>query len=253
MKFENKVAIVTGAGGGIGRAVATSLASEGAAIVVNDIRQEPLDKVADEIRALGQKVLAMKADVTNSKEIYQMVQSTLNEFGRIDILVNVAGGPARGDKRTLFHEAEEETWNSVIDLNLKGTLICCHAVIRQMLQQRYGKIVNIGSVQGMVGSSIGFADYSAAKAGVIGFTKSLAKEVVSFGINFNCVSPGVVATPQLFWLPEEVIEKLKDSVYLKRLGKPEEIANLVVFLVSDEASYITGQNYAICGGRSLGL
>jgi NAD(P)-dependent dehydrogenase (short-subunit alcohol dehydrogenase family) len=147
----------------------------------------------------------------------------------------------------------EEVWNSIIDLNLKGTLVCCHAVIKNMIQKGSGKIINIGSVAGMIGSSLAMADYSAAKAGVIGFTKALAKELGSYGINVNCVSPGPIATPLLFTtLEEENLKKLESSTYLKRLGKPEEVANVVVFLASDEASYITGQNYAVCGGRSLG-
>ena len=137
-------------------------------------------------------------------------------------------------------------------LNLKGTLACCHEVIKPMLKKGSGKIINIGSIAGMIGSSIGMADYSAAKAGVIGFTKALAKEVGSYGINVNCVSPGPIGTPHLFTLEPETLKKLESFTYLKRLGKPEEVANVVVFLASDEASYITGQNYAVCGGRSLG-
>ena len=252
MKLKNKVAIVTGAAGGIGQAIAIRLAKEGAAVIINDINLEVLNKVADGIKAFNSKVIAVRANVTKSKEIKQMVNTTLDKFGKIDILVNVAGGAARGKERGYFHEVPEKAWNSVIDLNLKGTLVCCQAVIEHMIQKRKGKIINIGSVTGMIGSSVKMADYSAAKAGVIVFTKSLAKELGPYGINVNCVSPGPTATPHLFLLEKETVEKLKSFTYLKRLGKPEDIANMVVFLASDEANFITGQNYAVCGGRSLG-
>ena len=252
MSLKDRVAIVTGAAGGIGRVVATSLARERANIVVNDIYLEPLNKVADEIKAMGRKAIAIKADVTKTEEIRQMVKTTLDEFGGVDILVNVAGGAARGEGRGFFHETTEQVWASIISVNLMGTLICCHEVIGHMMQRRSGKIINIGSVAGMLGSSQAMADYSAAKAGVIGFTKSLAKELGQYGININCVSPGPIATEHFFTLPEEVKEKLKSHTYLKRLGKPEDIANMVVFLASDEANYIVGQNLAVCGGDSLG-
>jgi NAD(P)-dependent dehydrogenase (short-subunit alcohol dehydrogenase family) len=252
MRLENKVAIVTGAASGIGQAIAMRLAKEGAILVLNDIVLEPLNKFADEIKAMKHKAIVVKADVTNSKEIEQMVKRTLDEFGAVDILVNVAGGAARGKDRDYFYKVSEKTWNSVIDINLRGTLTCCHAVIGHMLQRRKGKIINIGSVAGMIGSSNLQADYAAAKAGIIGFTKALAKELGPSGINVNCVSPGPIATPHFFTMEEEARKRLESNTWLKRLGKPEEVANLVVFLVSDEAGYITGQNYAICGGRSLG-
>ena len=252
MKLENKVAMVTGAGGGIGEATAIRFAKEGAHLIVDDVSSETVKKVASEIKGMGRKVIALKADVTNSKEVKQMVKNALDEFGRIDILANVAGGAARGEKRGYFHEVSEDAWNSVIDLNLKGTLLCCHAVIEPMMENRSGKIINIGSVAGMIGASMAMADYSAAKAGVIGFTKALAKELGPYGINVNCVSPGPIGTPHFFTLDQETVKRLESFTYLKRLGKPEEVANVVVFLASDEASYITGQNYAVCGGRSLG-
>jgi NAD(P)-dependent dehydrogenase (short-subunit alcohol dehydrogenase family) len=252
MKLQNKVAIVTGAAGGIGEAIAVRLSKEGAALVINDIAEKPLGEVADRIRSMEGKVLAIRADVTNSSEIVEMVERALKEYGVIDVLVNVAGGSARGEGRGYFHEVKEEYWTAVIDLNLKGTLVCCHAVIKHMLQRKAGKIISIGSVSGMIGASFAMADYSAAKAGIIGFTKALAKELGPHGINVNCVSPGPIATPPLFTLEKETIEKIKGTTYLKRFGKPEEVANLVAFLASEEADYITGQNYAICGGRSLG-
>ncbi len=252
MKLADKVALITGAGGGVGEATAVRFAREGANLILNDISSDALKKVASKIDEMGRKVLAVKADVTNGKEVKQMIKEALDVFGRIDILANVAGGAARGERRGYFHEVSETAWNSVIDLNLKGTLLCCHAVIGPMMKNRSGKIINIGSVAGMIGASMAMADYSAAKAGVIGFTKALAKELGPYGINVNCVSPGPIGTPHFFTLEQETIKRLESFTYLKRLGKPEEIANLVIFLASDEASYITGQNYAVCGGRSLG-
>jgi 3-oxoacyl-[acyl-carrier protein] reductase len=252
MKLEKKVAIVTGAGGGLGSAIALALAAEGAAVVVNDIAIGSLKEVAERMESDGRSVLKSEANVTKTGEVKRMVKAALDRFGIIDILVNVAGGSARLRQPGPFHDLPDEDWNAVIDLNLKGTLICCHQVIRSMIEGGGGRIINIGSVAGMIGSSVGMADYTAAKAGVIGFTKSLAKELASYGINVNCVSPGSIETPLYHTLVPEAQEKLKTGIYLKRLGRPEEVANLVVFLASDEASYITGQNYAVCGGRSLG-
>jgi NAD(P)-dependent dehydrogenase (short-subunit alcohol dehydrogenase family) len=252
MRLEKKVAIVTGAGGGLGRAIAMTLSTEGATLVLNDIATGPLTEVADKIASIGRSALVSEANVTKAEEVKQMVKAALDRFGAIDILVNVAGGSARLRKPGPFHDLPDAYWNAVIDLNLKGTLICCHEVIRPMIEGGGGRIINIGSVAGMIGSSVGMADYSAAKAGVIGFTKALAKELASSGINVNCVSPGTIETPLYATLGPEAQEKLKTGIYLKRLGKPEEVANLVVFLASDAASYITGQNYAVCGGRSLG-
>lgn len=251
MKLKDKVAIVTGAGSGIGRAIALRLAQEGVAIGVNDILLEKANTVADEIQALGGKAMAIEADVSNSQEVNLMVQAVLNKFGGIDILVNNAGGSAR-ERRSMFYESSEEVWDYVLGINLKGVLNCCRAVIGHMMQKRSGKIVNIASVAGMIGSSAGMADYSTAKAGIIGFTMALAKEVGAYGININCVSPGPIETEHVLSLPEDIKEQWKKSTYLGRLGKPEEVASMVAFLVSDEASFITGQNYAVCGARNLG-
>lgn len=252
MKFSNKVALVTGACGGIGEAIALAMAVEGADVVLNDVTLEPLDRVAKAIQALGCEVMVERANVTSSKEVRQTVKNILEKFGKIDILVNVAGGASRGKGEGYFHEVPDMFWNSVIDLNLKGTLICSHEVLKSMVEKRSGKVINIASVAGMMGAPVPMADYSAAKAGVIGFTKAVAKEVASFGINVNCVSPGPIGTPHLFTLDEEVVRRLESCTCLKRLGRPEEVAALVVFLASDEANYITGQNYPVCGGQSLG-
>jgi len=249
MKLKGRVAIVTGAAMGIGRAIALTLAKEGADVVVVDIDPKQANKVANEIKALGRKAIAMKADVTDSGEVKLMAKSTLDEFGKIDILVNNAGQGAR-ERACLFCDSTEEAWDFVIGLNLKGVLNCCRAVIEHMIQRRSGKIVSIASRLGVVGGA-GMADYSAAKAGVIGFSKALAKELASYGIYVNCVSPGPIETRQMNLNSPEQIEMLKQKTGLGRLGKPEEVAYMVAFLVSDEAKFITGQNFLVCGLTNL--
>jgi len=242
---------VTGAASGIGRAIALKLAKEGAEVVVADIDIENANKVVDEIKTGSRKAIAMKVDVTKSEETDRMAKATLDEFGKIDILVNNAGGSAR-EKNRLFHESKEEMWDWTINLNLKSTLLCTRAVIEHMIQRRSGKIVNIGSIHGMMGQ-VKMADYCAVKGAVIAFTKVLAKEVGSYGINVNCVSPGTIATQALLQFADEVVEGRKKLTYLDRLGEPEDVANMVAFLASDEAGFMTGQNIPVCGARNLGV
>ncbi len=246
MKLADRVAIVTGAARGIGREIALTLVREGAKVTLCDIDVEPLNDVAGEIKAAGGQALASKVDVTQSAEIDQMIEATLQEFGGIDILVNNAGGSAR-DKASEFHEAEEEVWESTIARNLKGTLACTRAVINHMIERKSGKIVNLASVNGISGQS-GFVDYSAAKAGIIGFTKALAKEVNPRGINVNAVAPGVIETRVVEQIPKETMERILKELKLNRLGQPEDVANAVLYLASDEASYVTGHVLVICGG-----
>jgi len=251
MELEDKVAIVTGGANGIGQAICTRLAREGADIAVADIEMEQASEVANEIKTLGRKAIALRVDVTKSEDTNQMVKKVLDEFGKVDILVNNAGGSARG-RNALFCESKEEVWDWVIKLNLKGTLLCTRAVINHMLERRYGKIVNIGSSAGILGQ-FKMADYSAAKAGVIGFTKALAKEIGQYGINVNCVSPAAILTAAMSQFSEDDVAEKKKLSYLDRLGTPEDIANTIAFLVSDAASYIAGQNIPVMGGRNLGI
>ena len=251
MKLENRVAIVTGGANGIGRAIILGLVKEGADVVVADIEIEPANEVVNEIRALGRKAIAMKVDVVKSEETKRMAKATLAEFGKIDILVNNAGGSAR-ERRSLFHESKEEVWDYVLGINLKGVLNCTRAVINHMIERRTGKIVSTASTVGIAGDA-GLADYSAAKAGIIGFSMALAKEVAGYGINVNCVLPGAILTRALKTFPEIVESRKRSSGKgLRSLGEPEDIAPMVVFLASDEASFISGQNFSV-NGPMLGL
>jgi 3-oxoacyl-[acyl-carrier protein] reductase len=253
MKLKDQVAIVTGsAGGGIGQAIPFTLAREGATVIINGRNQERINKVAGEIITAGYQAIAVKADVSKSEEVNRMVKIVLDKYGKLDIMVNNAGI----GKESLFHESSEEEWDLLIDVNLKGVLNCCRAVIEPMMNRLSGKIVNIASYSGMYGTP-DMAVYSAAKAGVIGFTKALAKAVGSYGINVNSVSPTAIHSPNSPKLgdhgnPEER-ERYRKTTYLGRLGKPEELADSVLFLVSDQASFITGQNITVSGGRDLGF
>jgi NAD(P)-dependent dehydrogenase (short-subunit alcohol dehydrogenase family) len=247
MDLEGKVVIITGAGMGIGKAIAHQLAREGADLVLADILVDDAQEVADEVKSMGRRAIAVKADVTRSDEVKQMVRKALDEFGKIDILVNNAGGGAR-ERMSQFHESTEDTWDFVIGRNLKGTMICSRAVIEHMIERRSGKIISMASSTAVHGLA-GAVDYATAKAGVIGFTKSLAKEVAKYGIYVNCVSPGAVETSAVADKTPQQMEALKQSSGLGRIGKPEEIAYMIEFLASDKSNYISGQNMLVCGPR----
>jgi len=243
LELQGKVALVTGGAQGIGRAIALLLAQRGGDIVISDINLEKAEETAREIEAFGRKALAIRANVVVLIEVEMMVQAIIDRFGRIDILVNNAG--IARDK--LLLRMTEEEWDLVLGVNLKGTFNCTKAVIRHMSKQRSGKIVNIASVVGEMGNA-GQANYSASKAGVIGFTKTIAREFASRGINVNAIAPGYIVTPMTDVLPEKAKEELKRMIPMERLGQPEDVAQSVFFLVSEASSYITGQVINVNGG-----
>jgi 3-oxoacyl-[acyl-carrier protein] reductase len=245
-QLQDRVAIVTGASRGIGRAVAIALAREGAKIVVNYARSSTAaDEVVKEIAQAQGEAIALQADVSKAEEVDQLIEQTLNKFGRIDILVNNAGIT----RDTLLLRMKPEDWQAVIDLNLTGVFLCTRAVSKTMIKQRSGRIINISSVAGQMGNP-GQANYSAAKAGVIGFTKTIAKELASRGITVNAVAPGFIETDMTSNLANS--EEILKLIPLSRYGKPEEIAGMVRFLAADPAAdYITGQVFNVDGGMVM--
>ena len=243
MDLTGKVALVTGAAQGIGKAVAMLLAQRGADIIISDINLEKAEETSKEIATLGPRAMAIRANVAVVEEVEKMVQAIIERFGQIHILVNNAG--IARDK--LLLRMTEEDWDLVLDINLKGTFNCTKAVIRYMSKQRYGKIVNIASVVGEMGNA-GQANYSASKAGVIGFTKTIAREFASRGINVNAIAPGYIVTPMTEVLPEKAKEDLKRMIPMERLGQPEDVAQAALFLVSEASNYITGQVINVNGG-----
>jgi len=245
--LQGKVAIVTGASRGLGRAIAIKLASLGAKVVVNyRSNTSAAEEVLSLIREAGGEAIPVQADVSIFDDAQRLVKSTLEHFGRLDILVNNAGTTRDG----LLVRMSEEDWDIVIDTNLKGAFNCTKAAQRRMLKQRYGRIVNITSVAGLAGNA-GQTNYVAAKAGLIGFTKALAKEVGSRNITVNAVAPGYIPTDLSASLPPDLIAKGLDMTPLGHPGTPEDIANAVAFLVSDDASYITGQVLSVDGGLAM--
>jgi len=244
MVLNGKVAIVTGASRGIGRTIAISLAQKGACVVVNYASSAgAAAEVVENIRGAGGKAMVFQADVAKPAEAIALVKATGAEFNRVDILVNNAGIT----RDSLVVRMKDEDWNAVLDVNLKGAYNCIRAVARGMLKNHYGRIINISSVVGMIGN-IGQANYCAAKAGLIGLTKAMAKELGSRNITVNAVAPGFITTEMSAALPEEVKKTMLEQIPLKRFGSPEDVAGLVAFLASDAARYITGQTIAVDGG-----
>ena len=241
--LDEKIAIVTGGGGGIGGAIARRFAREGAKMAVADIDDTAAKSCADAIAAENGEAIALRVDVTRKESAQEMIQRTLDSWGRIDILVNVAGGAER--KRVLDMSAED--WDRVVDMNLKSVFLCSQAVLPTMLKQRYGKIVNISSIYGFTGNATR-SSYAAAKAGVAAFTKSLALEHAQDGININAIAPGRVETPRVRGrYTDEAWAAAVAQIPMGRTGTPEEIASTALFLVADENKYITGQTVHVNG------
>ncbi len=243
MRLKGKIAIITGAGRGIGKATALKFAKEGAKLLIGDVNDSDLETVAKEIADAGGEVVTMNVDVTNRQQVREMVEKAVEVFGKLDILVNNAGITADGQ----LHKLTEEQWDKVIDVNLKGVFNCSQAAINVMREQGNGVILNASSVVGIYGN-FGQTNYAATKWGVIGMTKTWAKEQGRKGIRVNAVAPGFILTPMTKKMPENVLDMMKNKAPLQRLGTPEDVANAYAFLASDEASFITGAVLSVDGG-----
>ncbi|MEE8449722.1 MAG: beta-ketoacyl-ACP reductase [Thermodesulfobacteriota bacterium] len=247
MKLQDRVALITGGGSGIGEATALLFAGEGAKLALCDLREENVSRVAKDIADKGGKSRYYLADVSSEEQVQGMVAKVVSDFGRLDILINNAGIT----RDALVRRMKEEQWNQVIDINLKGSFLCAKTVSFPMAEQKYGKINNTSSI-GSLGN-IGQANYAASKAGVIGLTKTLALELARFNINVNCVAPGATLTPMTAAIPKDIAERYKEKIPLKRFADPKEVAYVHLFLASVEASYITGQVIFVDGGVSVGF
>lgn len=245
--LEGKTALVTGASRGIGRAIALALAEAGANVAVNYAgNRDKAEQVVTDIQNLGSKAFAIQASVADADAVRSMVKEVTSEFGSLDILVNNAGIT----RDTLIMRMKEQDWDDVLNTNLKGVFHCTKAVTRQMMKQRSGRIINMASVTGLIGNA-GQASYSASKAGIIGLTKTSARELAARNITVNAIAPGFIATDMTDELNDEVKEEMLKQIPLARFGKPEDVAALVRFLASDESGYITGQTFCVDGGMVM--
>jgi len=243
---KDKVAVITGASRGIGRSIALALAAEGARIVAFDLDMAETEKVAGEIRALGAEALAVQGNVTVAADTERMIDAAMEKFGRVDILVNNAGITRDG----LLMRMKEEDWDAVLGVNLKGAFLCSRAASKVMAKQRCGRIINIASVVGQMGNA-GQANYCASKAGLMGLTKSNARELAKRNVTVNAVAPGFIATAMTDALPEKTRQELAAQIPLERLGSADDIANAVLFLAAERSGYITGQVIGVNGGMYM--
>lgn len=247
MLLANRAAVVTGASGALGTAIATALAAHGASVVVNYARNAgAAESLVHAIREAGGHAMAVQADVATAEGAERLIKAAIEEYGRVDILVNNAGIT----RDMLLMRLKEEDWDAVLDTNLKGVFLCTKAVARPMLKARAGRIINIGSVSGLLGVA-GQANYSAAKAGMIGLTRATARELGSRSITVNCVVPGAIEAGMLLELSEEQRQQYRSQIPLERFGKPDDVAAAVVFLAGPGADYITGQTLAVDGGLTM--
>ena len=244
MNLTDRVAIVTGSGRGIGKAIALKLAEAGASVVVNDI-DKAAEEVAREIKAMGKHSHAVMADISSTPDVANLVEAATAAYGKIDILVNNAGI----NRDQLLVRMSDEDWDNVINIDLKSVFLCTRAVLRPMIKQRWGRIINISSIVGLIGNA-GQANYASAKAGIIGFTRSISREVASRGVTANAIAPGFIDTDMTQKLPENQRQELILRIPSGRLGSPEDVAAAVCFLASEEAAYITGQVLTVDGGMT---
>jgi NAD(P)-dependent dehydrogenase (short-subunit alcohol dehydrogenase family) len=247
MPLAGRVALVTGAGSGIGEATARRFAAEGAVVVVNDVDGDRARAVVTAIEKDGGRAAAVPADVTRRDAVERMVAGIVAEHGRLDVLINNAGI----NRDAMSHKMTEEQWDQVLAVNLKGTFLCAQAALPRMRERGWGRVVNTSSI-GSLGN-IGQANYSASKAGVIGLTRTLALEYAKYGVTVNCVAPGAVMTPMLAGVPDQIREKITAGIPVGRIAEPREIAAVHAFLASDEAAFITGQVIFVDGGMSVGV
>lgn len=241
-----QTAIITGGGRGIGKSIAEAFAKKSVNIVVVGTNYDVASQTANNLKNAGIKSLAIRADVSIATDVKNIFETTLNEFGRIDILVNNAGIT----RDALIIRMKDEDWDRVIDINLKGTFLCCREAIKIMMKQKYGRIINISSIVGFMGN-IGQANYSASKAGIAGLTKSIAKEYANRGITVNAIAPGFITTAMTETIPENIKSEMLKSIPMGRFGTPDDVANAVIFLASPEAGYITGQILHVNGGMYM--